>query len=824
MFHTLLTGVVLPVSWLLRSHLTYQWIPPNNAQERETLYETAVEIATFLDTVETWVPFDQWFKPLHVGNVFQLAGIQETLSSLDLLREILEAKSENINYVPKQYLNAGLFEQSLPAVEAELTQQLTGMFATHLDCSAATRMTWHTAAGAIATSGHYSSSESQLWPAAAGGERQTQPLSCIEKKDRILYDVKIFVAKNLESMLEREMFLAKHRTHADRVRMYSTTALLESLRKQGGDLSQTVTTERVRVVTRKVVQQELERIFRNHRAFAVEVPTRKCGLLSYETQADVKIVATNGNKPFTVSDAAEETREERARQSRTGRGQRTQRRRKVSEETLQGWKKVAKAAKTHEKNRGNGRSDGALQVRSGQMKKTKLKTVWRKVEAKFEHQQTRIVCEADRIDYESIKGTSASHSNLWRELTPDKKLSALVIAADKTFAPEPYNARVEGTFANRWVPLPHLVNRLAEELRKQKRAFQKERQLRLQSMEAAFREKANRRVPVSGLTEGDADFIDVAKEFGGEYSYKMVEGNTNVEQIELCPEAAQSAIAPRDVVIRLRVQLRMLEGYAARAKSPTSDLNEEERELGRMWTAEHVQALGFGHVVWGTCKPAIAFANVLREDYFKLKFREYCDQARIESEQLVTEPGADDEWSSDDSTDTERDSEAGDASTAAALAAAPGNQVTWRVKRRPHDVCRLPSMRAHILAERTRLDASMMERAAVEAAERDREKLNFRAHAFVRGSDSGDRPAPYTSQEDIARKQFVESLEQYDELFERIFKVMETKVEMLRDTSQLGEDTSSEEDSDDDDETDEDCHAEESKGGESITSVAATMA
>ena len=83
------------------------------------------------------------------------------MQSLGHLAEVLDAKTEDVNFVPKKDLQSGLFEQSLGVVEKTVTEELGRLFAAHLSCSTASQQGADTEPGSYR---HRFTSDTRLAP------------------------------------------------------------------------------------------------------------------------------------------------------------------------------------------------------------------------------------------------------------------------------------------------------------------------------------------------------------------------------------------------------------------------------------------------------------------------------------------------------------------------------------------------------------------------------------------------------------------------------------------------------------------------------------
>ncbi|CAD7969076.1 unnamed protein product [Amoebophrya sp. A25] len=863
MFHTFLTGVILPTSWLLRSHLTYLWIPPVNNEEREAFAETAAEISTFLDVVEGWIPFDVWFKPLHLDNVYQLAGIQESFSSLDQLREILEAKTENVNYVPKQYLTSSLFEQSLGLVEMELTEQLTSMFATHLDCSASVKNLQ--SRDLISSAGPPAGSSSIIRRGGTAGSpiihgtsiltTAQQQQTCIEKKDAILADTKILVAKNLESLLETEMYLVRHQTHAERTRLTSTTAMLEALRKQGGDLSINLTTARVRKVTKSVLQRELTRIFRNHRIFSVAVETEKCGAIYHRSSAMLKIVnaqnsllqSFDGTSSSSSSGITSTSSTSGKNKSGSGgrRASAVQGRGKRGTVTRTLSKKQVRAYKQHVVEKEKWTSSKRKSWSSPKKKQ--------RVEAVYEGMAQAIECR--HLDHAGVANKNremefaetfalAEHDK--RAATPVVTVSALpylTLSLDKNYAPLPYRPHATVAYENRWVPLPLLVQKAAEHLKRVEDSYRRRRKEQLAALLKARAQQVASETAMLALFDGGAAAAtttttrrkhpstaakikeqQLLKKVLLESRSQHVDPQTfstsvqreeqlfNVERVIICPENSLSVFTANDVVSRLIFYMREYTRYALESESQPARissgsttatqhyLNAEELELGRLWNRHSIKAFAYFHIKWGTCKAAKRLAEVLRNLYFEMQFRDRCKAFRIEQDELLGQ-----HHDADSSTPNLMPSAEPEGASPPPISAS--SQQVYRFRYRPHNICRLPQFDENVRAERDRLDASMITRAVADAAERERARTHAKTQKYLaetRDEDPGtlNAPAPPTptqdddeeddpTQEEITLEQVTQSFDAYDEFFERTFFTEDTTFEVTAATIEPAHGTTS---------------------------------
>ncbi|CAD7934408.1 unnamed protein product [Amoebophrya sp. A25] len=822
MLHTFMTGVLLPVSWILRSHLTYLFIPAENADERETFGNAAREIRTFLDALEGWVPFDHFFKhPLHHGNAMQLAGIQECLSSLDLLREILEAKTEHSKYVPRQYLSLNLFEQATPLVEQIVTEEVTALFDTHLDCAANTR-----------TMNTYLLNKSS-----------SSRFSCVRQKEEIKGDVTIYIAKNLESDLHREMYLAKNFEPERRAMLYSPSALLAGIRSSGmaGDPTVHLQPEHVRRVTVQVIGRELNRIFRNHKVFSMPVEGETCTMdfvegldegnemLLWSVTHDTRILSTTEqaaggqhilgggqdedadmisaadestwNSPTTSSSIAlqrrrkvfrsvQEVREYLAKLhtevqrkalynsvetshtarmfqetvSKTGRGVQVRKKRKLPH---QGARKGVQggAAKQNEV---PSKPKDAPTASTSTTIKTSRRTKTFVVKAKLEAMHR--VADSGSLTH----GSSFAGARLPQCQKRSTNNRPLVIVSDQDYFSD--NDGVE------YKTLPHLVEHTA--IRLKEAEDNKERQKASSVSDLA-------RKTVDQLnTPSNASSIDEMRRLGGSsadptkalqtgFSGLSVSSNPvfsssipehTVDRVVLCPSGAVSVHAARDLASTLVGYMRMYTEWSEREKLPSSaaHMNDEEKRLGRMWTRFSVKALALYHVKWGRCATALQLQSLLRDLYFEMQYKDRCALFRLDGQELSDENLMGERGDVDQSSRT--------------------TNAVWRYRLRSRDVCRLPRFNATVRGNRVRLDASLDAQTAALAAERERDRLHDQARRAIAAASSdvaeagGSRraaiypsaahtssPRKQPSQETVLLEQTRRIFKAYDAFFDRIF-------------------------------------------------------
>ena len=244
-----LRGMLLPLTWVLRSHLWALWIPPQNHAEREAFHMATTE----LDYATKRAMDLQWESLLHpLTTEMQALGLtlfQSTKQSLQKLQTIYKQKLKNDHFVPREYLEPSLFERTQTIVESKAVEYLLKLFASTsgMDCA-----------------GAGGSSETALL--GSDGGRSTQ--WCFAAREKLMRDAKVFLAKNFEPALEREMKKRK-----------AVSAEMIALRTGAGfildELNQ-VPAAAAEEMAVSVLHRELDRIARNHGKGTAAVKLVKC--------------------------------------------------------------------------------------------------------------------------------------------------------------------------------------------------------------------------------------------------------------------------------------------------------------------------------------------------------------------------------------------------------------------------------------------------------------------------------------------------------------------------------------------------------------------
>ena len=132
-----LRGMLLPLTWVLRSHLWALWIPPQNHAEREAFHMAATE----LDFATKRAMDMEWESLLHpLSTEMQALGLtvfQSTKQSLEKLSAIFKQKLKNDHFVPAEYLEQSMFERTQSVVEEKAVEYLLQLFVgqSGMDCA-----------------------------------------------------------------------------------------------------------------------------------------------------------------------------------------------------------------------------------------------------------------------------------------------------------------------------------------------------------------------------------------------------------------------------------------------------------------------------------------------------------------------------------------------------------------------------------------------------------------------------------------------------------------------------------------------------------------